>query len=194
MLSLPPGGQACNRAEAHARGLKFAPDALASGIVLQERRLSESDFSIALLLPNDNITVNTHPLSHLVFFSGIDLPLRGSQLSAVMLHASCIHPNGDVAASLLDLAPGSAPLNIDTWRTLHFASADAIMCPAAARLSVQVSLRHRYPVFFANVSHFVDLSCCRRPCVLAAAASLCRILVFWLLVHCIQCVPSHSPT
>lgn len=176
LLSLPPGGQACSSAEAHARELKFAPDALASGIVLQERRLSESDFSIALLLPNDNITVSTHPLSHLVFFYGIDLPLRGSQLSAVMLHASCIHANGDVATSLLELAPGSAPLDNDTWRTLHFASSDAIMCPAAARLSVQVSPRHRYPVFFCKCITF------------------CRSL--WLhtaLCTCSSCIPLQTP-
>jgi DnaJ family protein A protein 2 len=139
ILLLPPSSDACSMSGAHGLDLQFAPDALGSGILLQERRLRDSDASTALLLPGDNITVATHPLSHLLLMTGIDLLLRGRPASAITVHLSCIHTNGDAVTSLLQPAPQSPALELDTWRALHFASRDGIVCPAAARVSLQVS-------------------------------------------------------
>ena len=141
ILLLPDGGTACSSVEAQGLELLFAPDALGSGVVLRERRLQDSDASIALLLPGDNITIATPPLSHQVLLNGIDLPVRGSPSSVMILHISCLHTNGETVASLLQQAPQSAPLELDTWRTLHFAMTDPVLCPAAARVSLQVSKR-----------------------------------------------------
>jgi hypothetical protein len=142
ILLLPPGGDACSSPEAQGFDLQFAPDALGSGIVLQERRLRDSDASHVLLLPGDNITVGTHPLSHRVLLYGIDVLVRGSPSSVIMVHVSCVRTNGDTVASLLQLALRSPAPEVDAWRTLHFASRDAIVCPASARVSLQVSPFH----------------------------------------------------
>jgi DnaJ family protein A protein 2 len=138
ILLLPPG-DVCGSSKAQGIELQFAPDALGSGIALQERRLRDSDASYVLLLPGDNITVGTHPLSHRVLLSGIDVLVRGSPSSVMEVHVSCVQTNGDTVASLLQLALQSPAPEADAWRTLHFASHDAIMCPASARVSLQVS-------------------------------------------------------
>jgi DnaJ family protein A protein 2 len=139
MLLLAPSGDVCSDSAAHGLGYQFAPDALGSSIMIQERRLRGDDTSIVLLLPGDNITVSTHPLSHHVLLSGVDLLLRGSATSGVTVHISCVHTNGHAAWSLLRPPLQPPVLELDTWRTLHFASGDAILCPAAARVSTQVS-------------------------------------------------------
>jgi DnaJ family protein A protein 2 len=144
ILMLPPGGDACMGAEAQAFDMQFAPDALGSGVTLQERRLRDGDASHALLLPGDNITVSTHPLSHLVLLSGIDLLVRGSPSSVLEVYISCVHSNGDAFSSLLESALHSPAPSADAWRALHFASRDAVTCPASARVSLQVSAVHAH--------------------------------------------------
>jgi DnaJ family protein A protein 2 len=141
ILLLPHGGSTCSSAGLQGLQLLFAPDALGSGLILQERRLRSSDAFIALLLQGDNVTVYTHLLSHDVLLYGIDLPLRGTSSSAITVYVSCFYANGQIMSSLFH-QPGSqsSALNVDTWRTLHFSSPDPMMCPSAARISVQVNL------------------------------------------------------
>ncbi len=140
ILLLPLGGTSCNSANVQELGMMFAPDVLGSGVILQERRLRLKDASIALLVHGDNITVYSHPLSHGVLLHGIDLTLRGSSSSLISVYVSCIHADGVVMSSPFHLAASQyAALDIDTWRTLHFTSPDYNFCPAAARVSVQVS-------------------------------------------------------
>jgi hypothetical protein len=150
VLLLPQGGDACSSAEAHALQLRFAPDALGSGLVLEERRLRDSDGSIALLLPGDNITITSHPLSHDVLLSGIDVPVRGAASSVMILHVSCLHTSGEAVASLLQPAAQSAAPEVDTWRTLHLHATRPVSCPAAARVSVQASCPCPCPLLRAS--------------------------------------------
>jgi hypothetical protein len=182
---LSRGGSVCNSSDGQGLELLFASDALGSGITLQEHRMRNNEAFSALLLSGDNITVNTRPLSHMVVLSGIDLTLRGSTQAAIMVHMSCFHTNGEIVTVLLEVDPQPFALNMDTWRAVHFSSHDSIHCPAAARVSVQVS--HNFKMSISCIESLIisDFYGSRRSCVFARAGFLSAVAVHWLLVHCL---------